>query len=461
MNVAVIGSGPGGYVASIKAAQLGARVTVIEETEVGGTCLNCGCIPTKSLVASSELFSRAKYFDEFGIDLKGTITPNFSKILKRKDKVVMTQIKGIKNLFKHWGITLKKGRGKLLASGDVEVLAHDGSREIVRADKIIIATGSSPAQIPAFPFDGSMVISSTDALKLSDIPKSILIIGAGIIGCEFAHIFNALGSAVTLVEMLPRILATEDIEISALLEREFKKKNIKIHTNSCVKKIDPRHDGLHASFQNGQEIVVEKALVAVGRSYNSTGLGLGETGILKGLHGEITVNDEMRTNIPGIFAIGDVTGGYLLAHVASREGIIAAKNVMGSNEKIDYSVVPSAIFTSPEIASVGLREFQAIEKGIPLRKGYFQFRSLGKAHVTGEFIGFIKILSDDRSDKIVGVHIIGPHASDIIHEGALAMKMGLRARDIAETIHAHPTLSEALMEAAEDMYDEAIYVVKN
>jgi dihydrolipoamide dehydrogenase len=460
VNVTVIGSGSGGYVASIKAAQLGARVTVIEETEVGGTCLNWGCIPTKSLVASSEMFSRSKKLDEFGIELKGTIVPNFSKILKRKDKVVNTQIKGIKNLFKHWGITLKKGRGKLLTPGEVEVLTNDGSREIVTDDKIIIATGSSPAQFPAFPFDGKMVISSTDALKLSDIPESILIIGAGIIGCEFACIFNALGSAVTLVEILPRIVATEDIEISKLLEREFKKKNIKIHTNASVKAVDSRHDGLHALFQDGQEIIAEKALVAVGRSYNSTGLGLGEIGIMKGKNGEIIVNDEMRTNIPGIFAIGDVTGGYLLAHVASREGITAAKNVMGGSEKIDYSVVPSAIFTSPEIASVGLREFQAIEKGIKIRKGYFQFRSLGKAHVTGEFIGFIKILSDEHSDKIVGVHIIGPHASDLIHEGVLAMKAGLRARDIAETIHAHPTLSEALMEAAEDVYDEAIHVVR-
>jgi len=460
VNVIVIGSGPGGYVASIKAAQLGARVTVVEEAEVGGTCLNWGCIPTKSLVASSEMFSRSKKLDEFGIELKGTIAPNFSKVLERKDKVVNTQVKAIKNLFKSWGIMLKKGRGRLISPVEVEVREHDGSREIVTADKIIIATGSSPAQIPSFPFDEKMVISSTDALKLSAIPESIIIVGAGIIGCEFACIFNAFGSAVTLVEMLPRVVPTEDIEISELLEREFKKKKIKIYTDTCIKKIDSQKDGVHALFQDGQEIVAEKVLVAVGRVYNSAGLGLEEIGIKQGEHGEIIVNDEMQTNIPGIFAIGDVTGGYLLAHVASREGITAAKNVMGGNEKIDYSAVPSAIFTSPEIASVGLNELQAIKKGIQLRKGYFHFRSLGKAHVMGEFIGFIKILSDERSDKIVGIHIIGPHASDLIHEGVLAMKAGLRARDIAETIHAHPTLSEALMEAAEDMYNEAIHVAR-
>ncbi len=460
MNVAIIGAGPGGYVASIKAAQLGAHVTVIEEKAVGGTCLNWGCIPTKSLIASTELLSKVRKLDEFGIELNGTITPNLSKILKRKDNIVNTQIKGIKNLFKSWNITLKEGRGKLLSSKEVDVLSNDGTREIVTADKIIIATGSRPAQLPAFPFDGKRIISSNDAIKLTNIPKSILIIGAGIIGCEFACIYNALGSAVTLVEMLPRIIAEEDSEISELLEREFKKRKMTIHTNTNIKKIESRHNGILALSHDGQEITTEKILVAVGRQYNSNSLGLEEIGVHKGMYGEILVNDEMETNIPGIYAIGDVIGGLLLAHVASREGITAAKNVMGSNEKIDYTGVPSAIFTSPEIASVGIKEFQALEKGIKVKKGYFQFRSLGKAHVKGEITGFIKILSDERSDKIVGIHIIGPHASDLIHEGALAIKKGLKTRDIAETIHAHPTLSEGLMEAAEDMYDEAILVLR-
>lgn len=460
MNVAIIGAGPGGYVASIKAAQLGARVTVIEETAVGGTCINWGCIPTKSFIASTELLSKARKLDEFGIELNGTITPNLLKILKRKDTVVNTQIKGIKNLFNRWNITLKEGHGKLLSSKEVEVLSNDGTREIITADKIIIATGSRPAQIPAYPFDGKRIISSNDALKLTHIPKSLLIIGAGIIGCEFACIYNAFGSAVTLVEMLPRIIAEEDSEISKLLERELKKKKIKIHTNTKIKKIESQHNGVRVLSHDGQEITTEKILVAVGRQCNSKGLGLEQVGIHQGMNDEILVNDEMETNIPGIYAIGDVTGGYLLAHVASREGLTAAKNVMGMNEKIDYTGVPSAIFTSPEIASVGIKEFQALEKGIKVKKGSFQFRSLGKSHVIGEIMGFIKILSDERSDKIVGMHIIGPHASDLIHEGALAIRKGLKTRDIAETIHAHPTLSEGLMEAAEDMYDEAIHVLK-
>jgi dihydrolipoamide dehydrogenase len=461
VNVAVIGSGPGGYVASIKAAQLGADVTVIEEKEVGGTCVNWGCIPTKSLLASSEMFSMANNLDEFGIELNGTITPNFLKILKRKDTVVNTQIRGIKNLFKSWNITLKEGHGKLLSPGTIEVLHSDGSIEIVRADKTIIATGSSPSPLPDFPFDGKMIISSTDALKLADIPKSILIIGAGIIGCEFACIFNALGSSVSLVEILPRIMPSEDDEISELLEREMKKRHIHIYLNTIIKKIESRHNGMFAVLEAGQNIMTEKILVAVGRNYNTHGLGLEEIGIQKGKHGEVNVNEEMETNVPGIYAIGDVVGGYLLAHVASREGITAAKNIMGMKEKIDYTVVPSAIFTSPEIGSVGIKEYQAREKGIKVKKGYFQFKSLGKAHVMGEIAGFIKMLSDEHSGKILGVHIIGPHASDLIHEGALAIKKGLRARDMAETIHAHPTLSEGLMEAAGDMYGEAIHVIRN
>jgi len=461
VNVAVIGSGPGGYVASIKAAQLGAHVTVIEETEVGGTCLNRGCIPTKSLIASSEMLSLSKNLNEFGIELNGSVTPNFLKILKKKDTVVNTQIKGIKNLFKRWNIKLKKGHGKLLSPDTVEILRHDGSKEIIRADKTIIATGSSPSHLPDFPFDGKRIISSADALKLADIPKSILIVGAGVIGCEFACIFNALGSAVTLVETLPRIMPSEDEEISGLLEREMVKRHIHIHVKTTIKTIESRYESMYVVLDNGQEILTEKVLVAAGRSHNSRGIGLEEIGIQIGKHGEIVVNDRMETNMPGIYAIGDVVGGYLLAHVASREGITAAKNIMGRDEKIDYSVVPSAIFTFPEIASVGVKEHQAREKRIKIKKGYFRFKSLGKAHVMGEIAGFIKMLSDEHSGKIVGVHIIGPHASDLIHEGALAIKKGLQARDIADTIHAHPTLSEGLMEAAGDTYGEAIHVMRN
>lgn len=457
MKLAILGAGPGGYVAAIKAAQLGAQVTIIEEGEVGGICLNWGCIPTKSFVASTELLAKTRRLEEFGIELKGEIVPSISKIIERKNKIVITQIKGIKGLFKSWGITLKKGRGFLVSPKEIVVTSKNGSQEKVEADSIIIATGSRPAQIPLFPFDGKKILSSDDALNL-DIPKSLLIIGAGAIGCEFACIYKELGSEVSIVEMLPRAIATEDLEISELLERELKKKNIKLYTNVKVEKIDLRNDGIHAFLSDRREIVAEKILVSIGRAFNSDNIGLEVIGINKGNHGEIIVNEKLETTIPGVYAVGDVIGGFLLAHVASREGITAARNVMGGDDKIDYRSVPAAIFTSPEIASVGLREHQALEKGIKVKTGHCQFRALGKAHIMGEITGFLKVVSDETSDRILGVHIIGPHASEIIHEGALAIKTGLKTRDIIETIHVHPTLSEGLIEAAEDIHGEAIHI---
>jgi dihydrolipoamide dehydrogenase len=458
VKVAVIGSGPGGYVASIKAAQLGAEVTVIEDDEVGGTCLNWGCIPTKTVIASAEMYAKTRELEAFGIELKGEVAANLLKIQERKNKVVGTQVKGIRSLFRSWGITLKEGRGVLISPKEIEVISKNGANERLSADKIIVATGSRPFSIPAFPFDGQRIISSNEAVNLSEIPKSLLIVGAGVIGSEFACIFSALGSDVTMVEMMNRAVATEDHEVSELLEREFRKKKIKLFTKTGVQKVEVRDDGVHAFVTDGKELVAEKVLVSIGRTLNSDNIGLETVGIEKGKKGEIAVNSRMETTVPGIYAIGDVVGGMLLAHVASREGIVAASNAMGTDAVMDYSAVPAAIFTSPEIASVGLREFQAAEKGLKIRTGRFLFRGLGKAHAIGEIAGFIKVIADEATDRIVGAHIVGPHASDLIHEYAVAMQNGLTARDVARTIHAHPTLSEGLMEAAEDVHGEAIHV---
>ncbi|OGW40964.1 MAG: dihydrolipoyl dehydrogenase [Nitrospirae bacterium RBG_13_39_12] len=460
MKLAVLGAGPGGYVAAIKAAQMGAQVAIIEDSEVGGTCLNWGCIPTKSIAASVEILKKAKLSENFGIEIKGDVIPNLSKIIKRKNKVVEIQVKGIRNLFKSWGITLKEGRGMLISPREIEVTLKDGIKETIKADKIIIATGSRPSQFPAFPFDGNSIISSDDAVNLKYIPKSLLIIGAGIIGCEFANIYKELGSEVTILEMLPRALSTEDVEISEQLEKEFKKKKINLYTNVKIDRLEAGNDGVHAKLPDGKEIVAEKALVSTGRTFNSAGIGLETIGINKDNNGKIIVNENMETNVTGIYAVGDVIGGFMFAHVASREGIISAKNAMGYDEKINYNVVPVSIFTSPEIGSVGLREHQASEKGINIKTGYFQFRVLSKAHIMGEFTGFIKIVSEESSDRILGAHIIGPHATELIHEAALAIKNGLKISDLSETIHAHPTLSEGLMEAAEDVHGEAIHVFK-
>jgi len=460
VKLTILGAGPGGYVAALRAAQLGAEVTVIEESEVGGTCLNWGCIPTKTLIASAEALHKTKNAADFGLDLSGDVSPNIRKIMERKRKVVDVQVKGIRGLFRSWGIKLLEGRGVIMNPKRIKVTLKDGSTQEIDSDKIIIATGSRPAQIPVFPFDGKRILSSDHAVNLDVIPQSLLIVGAGVIGCEFAFIYREFGSEVTMVEMLPRAVSTEDEEISALLERELKKNKIKLMTNTGVQKVDVKEDGVIATLSDGRTIDAEKVLVSIGRAVNSGNIGLESIGVKTGNRGEIFVNEKMETSVEGIYAVGDVVGGIMLAHLASREGLVAAENAVGGNALMKYDVVPAAIFTSPEIASVGLREHQVKEKNIKYKVGRFQFRALGKAHAMGEISGMFKIISEEGTDKILGAHILGPHASDLIHEIAVAMEGGLTAKDIAHTIHAHPTLAEGIMEAAEDVHGMAVHVPK-
>jgi len=457
MKITILGAGPGGYVAAIRAAQLGAEVTVIEEGEVGGTCLNWGCIPTKTLIASADLLHKARNSKNFGLIMEGSISPDIQKIVERKDRVVSTQVKGIRGLFKSWGIRIVRGRGVISSPEKITVTLKDGSIEYVETDKIIIATGSRPAQIPVFPFDGKKILSSDHAINPNRIPESLLIVGAGVIGCEFAFIYKEFGSDVTMVEMMPNAVSTEDEEISAILERELKKNKIKLIKDTSVNNVDVRNNGVSVGLSDGKVLQVEQVLVSIGRAVNSENIGLEDMGIEKGNRGEIIVDSRMQTNIDGIYAIGDVTGGIMLAHLASKEGTVAAESAMGRDTTINYNVIPAAIFTSPEIGSVGLREKQAVEKGLKIKIGRFQVRSLGKAHAIGEISGLFKIIADEETDMILGAHIIGPHASDLIHEVALAMEKGLTANDIANTIHAHPTLSEGIMEAAEDVHGSAIH----
>ncbi|MBI5180054.1 MAG: dihydrolipoyl dehydrogenase [Nitrospirae bacterium] len=457
----ILGAGPGGYVAAIKAAQLGAKVTIIEDTEVGGTCLNRGCIPTKALIASAEAIDKIKRAEEYGIEIKGEVSCNLSKIIERKNKVVAVQVKGIRSLFKSWGIELLEGRGKIKDVNKVEIALKDGSSRTAEGDNIIIATGSRPARISLFSFDGKDIITSDEALNITEIPKGVLIVGAGVIGCEFAFILKELGAEVTIVEMLSHAVATEDEEISEILERELKKRKIKLILNTKIEKIERDiGGGLTAFLSDGKQIKTEKVLVSIGRALNTENIGIEELGIKKGKNGEIEVNNRMETNVKGIYAIGDVVGGIMLAHVASTEGIVAAENIMGHSREIDYNIVPAGIFTMPEIGSVGLREKQANEKGMDIKVGRFQFRGLGKAHAMGEIAGMAKIIADAKTDKVLGLHIIGAHAADLVHEGAVAMKLGAKVKDIANTIHAHPTLSEAIMEASEDLHKMAIHLPK-
>ncbi len=460
MKLTILGAGPGGYVAALRAARLGAEVTVIEESEVGGTCLNRGCIPTKTLIASAEVLHKARNAGSFGLKLDGTISPDIQKIVERKNKVVATQVKGIRSLFRSWGVRLMEGRGVITGPRSIKVTLRDGSTEEVNTDRMIISTGSRPARIPVFPFDGERILSSDNAINPDSIPSSLLIVGAGVIGCEFAFIYREFGSEVTLVEMMPNAVSTEDAEISAILERELKKKKIRLLTNTSVEKVDVKKDGVSVQLSGGSVVDAEKVLVSIGRAVNSEGIGLEDIGVKKGARGEIIVDNRMQTNVDGVYAIGDVVGGIMLAHLASKEGIVAAENALGGNSEVNYDVVPAAIFTSPEIGSVGLREKQAAEKGLRYKTGRFQFRALGKAHAMGEIAGLFKIIADEETDRILGAHIIGPHAADLIHEVAVAMEKGLTAGDIARTIHAHPTLSEGIMEAAEDVHDAAIHAPK-
>jgi len=458
MRITIIGAGPGGYVAALKGAQLGADVTVVESGEVGGVCLNWGCIPTKALSASAELMLKAKELDSYGLELKGEVVPNMEKIMQRKNKVVDIQVKGIRGLFKSWGVKLLPGRGRLKSPTQVEVDRADGSTEVIDSDKVIISTGSRPASIPTFPFDGVNILSSDNALTINKIPKSMIIVGAGVIGCEFGGIFSALGTEITMIEMLDRAVATEDVDISDLLAREFKKRKIKIFTGVKVERVEVRNDGVHAFASDGKEHVAEKLLVSIGRALNTERIGLEERGVEKGKRGEVLVDDRMETNIKGVYAIGDCTGKILLAHVASTQGIVAAKNALGQDSTMDYNTVPAAIFTYPEIASVGLREFQANERGIKVLTGQFPYRALGKAHAMGEIAGFVKLIADAGTDKLLGAHIIGAHAADMVHEAAVAIRNGLKVKDVAHTIHAHPTLSEGIMEAAEAVHGEAVHM---
>lgn len=457
MKIAIIGAGPGGYVAAIRAAQMGAEVTVIENTEVGGTCLNRGCIPTKALLACAEALDRVKHADEFGIEIGGEVTARLDKIMARKDKVVSTQVKGIRGLFKSWGVTLLEGRGRIRPDRSIAVELKGGGTQDVTADAIIIATGSRPAQIPVFPFDGDKIISSDEALNLQAVPASLLIIGAGVIGCEFAFIYKELGADITIIEMMSRAVATEDPEISETLERELKKKKIKLIKDIKTERVEITDSGVKAYLSDGKTVEAEKMLVSIGRAVNSENLGLAEAGVTLGNRGQILVDDRMKTNVDGIYAIGDVTGGIMLAHVASKQGLIAVENIMGHDARMKYDVVPAAIFTHPEIGSVGLREHQCADKGLAVKIGRFQFRALGKAHAMGEIAGMIKVIADAGTDKVLGVHIIGPHASDLVHEAAIAMETGATAKQIAETIHAHPTLAEGIMEACEDVHGMAVH----
>ncbi len=419
-DVAVIGAGPGGYVAAARAAGLGMKVAVYEKEAVGGVCLNLGCIPTKALSVTASVLTNVQRSAEFGINVKG-YELDFAKAQERKDNVVKKLSSGIEMLFKAKKIEFIKAEAKI---------------DTVDAKNILIATGSRPFQLPGMEFDGKTILSSTDILNLKSVPKNILIVGGGVIGCEFASIFRTFGADVTIVEMMAELLPTEDTEIARKLEQIFKKRGIKVFTKTKVEKVEKGK----AILSNGSEIVAEKVLISVGRKPNSEGL----EGVMRDNKGWVKVDENFRTNIKNIYAAGDVIGGILLAHVASREGVCAVEHIAGKKSTINYNVIPNCIFTHPEIASVGLTQRQA--EGSRSRK--FLFSAIGKAHVLGETEGFIKLVVDSKTDKILGAQMMGPHVTELISEIAPCVQFGLTSEKLASVIHAHPTLSEAIQECA-------------
>ena len=467
-HLAILGAGPGGYVAAIRAAQLGARVTVIENQALGGVCLNWGCIPSKALLSVVELGDKAKKAKDFGIQLGGPVTYDPAVMVARKNKVVATLVKGIATLFKTWNIEHVEGTGELLDARTIRVTKPDGTETRVVADGVIIATGSSWPNLPLFPIDGTQIITSKQALDLSRIPVSLLIVGGGVEGCEFASLYSGLGTQVTLVELVPRLLPLEDEEISQMMERELKKRGVDIRTGVTVDQIVRQPDLVTAHLRDGLSLNVEQVLVSVGRGFNSRGIGLEKAGVQVGTRGEIVVNDRMETNVPGVYAIGDVVGKAMLAHVASAQGKVAVENFMGRPRTIDYDVIPTGIFTLPEIGRVGLTEQQARDRCVAAGKdpqqsvkvGRCRDGGLGEARGTGDVQGLLKVVADAESDRILGVHILGAHAADLVHEAALAMHLGATVSRVAEMIHAHPTLAEGLMEAMEDVHGHAIHLAR-
>ncbi len=456
LDLAIIGGGPGGYVAAIRAAKSGLKVSLIEKDNLGGVCLNSGCIPTKTLYHTALMLEEIKKAAAIGIEINSPKL-DFTKTIKRKDDIIEMQRKGIAFHLKNNGIELIKGMGKIVSSNKIKVKDSSGKESEVIAKNIIIATGSSAASVPPFDLSQTGIMDNTGILSLSKLLGSLLIVGAGVVGCEFANIFSTFGTKVTMVELLPGILATEDEDVSSIIHKTLKARGIDIFTSTKVEKLDEDNSIYTCKLSGDKEIKVEKILISVGRKPNSAGIGLEDAGIETDQKGFIKVDSHLRTNISNVYAIGDVIGNLQLAHVASEEGKIAAGNIAGKDEEMKYNVIPWAVFTFPEIGTVGMTEAQAKKNDIDVSTGSFPFSSSGKAYITGETEGFVKIVTDKQTGEILGAQLIGPRASEMVHEIAVAMKGEVMIDDLAKTVHSHPTLSEAVMEAAEDCFGIATH----
>ncbi len=444
-DVVVLGGGPGGYPAAIRAAQSGARVALIEAKEMGGTCLNRGCIPTKTLLAGAEVLNQCRRAKDFGINL-GDVTFSYAAMDQRKNAVVDEIRNGLEGLIASNKITVIRGHGKFTSPHAIKVQGADNV--VVEAESIIIATGSEPLELAAIPFDHERIFSSTSLLNIQEVPEKIIIVGGGYIGCEFASLFADLGSEVVILEALPSILSLGCKSVSDALTRAFKAKGIQILTSTMANSIVHHKKGVRATLGDGKTIDADCALVATGRKLNSYDIGLDLAGIKPTPKGAITVNDKMETAVRGIYAIGDVTGIALLAHVASHQGLVAAMNAVGLHAHIDYRAVPSVIFTTPEIAMVGYSLEQAIKEGHDATVGQFPFSVLGKAKASHHVEGFAQIVTDKKTGQVLGAQVVGHEAANLIAEMTVVIHNELTLESIVETIHAHPTMAESWLEAA-------------
>lgn len=459
-DIIVLGSGPGGYVTAIRASQLGFKVAVIEKENLGGICLNWGCIPTKALLKSAQVFDYLKHASDYGLTVK-EFDKDFNAVVKRSRDVAEGMSKGVQFLMKKNKIDVIDGFGKLKPGKKVDVTDKDGKITEYSADNIIIATGARSRELPNLPQDGKKVIGYRQAMTLPEQPKKMIVVGSGAIGVEFAHFYNAMGTEITIVEFMPNVVPVEDEDISKQFERSMKKAGISIMTNSSVERIDTSGNGVKAFVKTakGEEVLEADILLsAVGIKTNIENIGLEEVGIATD-RDKILVNDFYQTNVPGYYAIGDVTPGQALAHVASAEGILCVEKIAGLHvEPLDYGNIPGCTYATPEIASVGMTEKQAKEKGYELKIGKFPFSASGKAKAAGTPDGFVKVIFDAKYGEWLGCHMIGAGVTDMIAEAVVARKLETTGHEILKAVHPHPTMSEAVMEAVADAYGEVIHL---
>jgi dihydrolipoamide dehydrogenase len=459
-DLIIIGSGPGGYVAAIRASQLKMKVAVVEKAELGGICLNWGCIPTKSLLKSAQVFEYLSHASDYGIKVDGSVKADFGAMIARSRSVADGMSKGVQFLFKKNNITLIKGFGRLAGGTSVEV-EDDGKKQILTAKNVIIATGARSKELPNLKQDGKKIIGYREAMTLPKQPASMVVVGSGAIGSEFASFYQSIGTEVTLVEFLPRIVPNEDEEVSKQLERSFKKLKMKIMTDSSVESVDTSGEKCKVTIKTPKGIeTVEAEIVfsAVGVTTNLDGIGLEKAGV-KAEKGKVVVDDYYKTNVPGIYAIGDIVHGPALAHVASAEGIICVEKLAGLDVMpLDYNNIPGCTYTSPEIASVGFTEKGATDAGYKIKVGKFPFTASGKASAAGARDGFVKLVFDAEYGELLGAHMIGANVTEMIAEIVVARKLETTGHEIIKSVHPHPTMSEAIMEAAANAYGEAIHI---